>query len=67
MSATSKQSIYRFRQADPTLFMAKGKNAFSDGADAPRRRIDLNRNYRSRGTVLSRRQPRVCFRSCARM
>ncbi len=46
-----KQSIYRFRQADPTLFMQK-EETFSDAADAPQRRIDLNRNYRSRGAVL---------------
>ncbi|MFH1879369.1 MAG: 3'-5' exonuclease, partial [Bacillota bacterium] len=46
-----KQSIYRFRQADPTLFMDKEKT-FSDAEGAPRRRIDLNRNYRSRGEVI---------------
>ena len=46
-----KQSIYRFRQADPTLFMEK-EAAFSDDEAAPQRRIDLNRNYRSRGAVL---------------
>ena len=46
-----KQSIYRFRQADPTLFMHK-EVTFSEAADAPQRRIDLNRNYRSRGAVL---------------
>ena len=47
-----KQSIYRFRQADPTLFMEK-EAAFSDDAAAPRRRIDLNRNYRSRSAVIT--------------
>jgi len=46
-----KQSIYRFRQADPTLFMEK-ERTFSDAEAAPQRRIDLNRNYRSRGAVL---------------
>ena len=46
-----KQSIYRFRQADPTLFMEK-ERTFSDDEAAPQRRIDLNRNYRSRGAVL---------------
>ena len=46
-----KQSIYRFRQADPTLFMEK-ERSFSDAETAPRRRIDLNRNYRSRGAVI---------------
>ncbi|MBE0600794.1 MAG: UvrD-helicase domain-containing protein, partial [Firmicutes bacterium] len=43
-----KQSIYRFRQADPTLFMEK-ERTFSDAETAEHRRIDLNRNYRSRG------------------
>ncbi len=47
-----KQSIYRFRQADPTLFMHK-EETFSDSPAAPQRRIDLNRNYRSRGAVLA--------------
>ncbi len=46
-----KQSIYRFRQADPTLFMEKAK-AFSQGEQAPQRRISLNANFRSRETVL---------------
>ncbi len=47
-----KQSIYRFRQADPTLFMEKEKT-YRDDEAAPQRRIDLNRNYRSRGAVIS--------------
>ncbi len=47
-----KQSIYRFRQADPTLFMEK-ERTFADDEAAKRRRIDLNRNFRSRGTVLA--------------
>ena len=47
-----KQSIYRFRQADPTLFMGKAKS-FSPDRDAPARRITLNANFRSRETVLS--------------
>ncbi len=47
-----KQSIYRFRQADPTLFMEK-ERTFADAKDASQRRIDLNRNYRSRGAVLN--------------
>ena len=47
-----KQSIYRFRQADPTLFMEK-ERTFADAETAPQRRIDLNRNYRSRGAVLA--------------
>ncbi len=47
-----KQSIYRFRQADPTLFMDKEKRFASDEG-AAQRRIDLNQNFRSRGRVLS--------------
>ncbi len=46
-----KQSIYRFRQAEPTLFLSK-LNHFSDEEDAPQRRIMLNRNFRSREGVL---------------
>ncbi|GEL78361.1 helicase-exonuclease AddAB subunit AddA [Tenuibacillus multivorans] len=45
-----KQSIYRFRHAEPTLFMNKYKN-FKQ-ADAPSLRIDLARNFRSRKEVL---------------
>lgn len=47
-----KQSIYRFRQADPTLFMDKAQ-AFSPREDAPQRRITLNANFRSREKVLA--------------
>ena len=46
-----KQSIYRFRQADPSLFMHKAKTFLPD-ADAPHRRITLNANFRSREAVL---------------
>ena len=46
-----KQSIYRFRQAEPTLFLSK-LASFSDEEDATYRRIILNRNFRSRETVL---------------
>ncbi len=46
-----KQSIYRFRQADPTLFMQKARD-FSPEANADCRRITLNRNFRSREAVL---------------
>lgn len=45
-----KQSIYRFRHAEPTLFIQKYKR-FSD-ADHPGKRIDLARNFRSREHVL---------------
>lgn len=47
-----KQSIYRFRQADPTLFMDKQRR-FSFQKDAPQRKISLNHNFRSRETVLN--------------
>ncbi len=45
-----KQSIYRFRNADPTLFMEKYEEYTPDGGD--RTRIDLSMNYRSRRQVL---------------
>src|SRR5665647_2693453 len=40
-----KQSIYRFRLADPTLFLAKYE-AFAEQAGRPERRIDLSTNFR---------------------
>ena len=46
-----KQSIYRFRQAEPTLFLSK-LDSFSDDENADCRRIILNKNFRSRETVL---------------
>ncbi|MCD5325006.1 MULTISPECIES: helicase-exonuclease AddAB subunit AddA [Pontibacillus] len=45
-----KQSIYRFRHAEPTLFLQKYKE-FA-GEDHPSERIDLARNFRSRKEVL---------------
>ncbi|MDD3214500.1 MAG: UvrD-helicase domain-containing protein, partial [Eubacteriales bacterium] len=47
-----KQSIYRFRQADPTLFMQKARD-FLPEEGAENRRITLNANFRSRETVLA--------------
>ncbi len=47
-----KQSIYRFRQAEPSLFLGK-LSAFSDDEMADCRRIILNKNFRSREEVLS--------------
>ncbi|MBO4383854.1 MAG: UvrD-helicase domain-containing protein [Clostridia bacterium] len=44
-----KQSIYRFRQADPTIFIDKYRSY--DGS-LGRIRIDLNRNFRSSPVVL---------------
>ena len=46
-----KQSIYRFRLAEPGLFLGK-LNRFSDDENAEERKIILNRNFRSRETVL---------------
>ena len=46
-----KQSIYRFRQAEPSLFLQKAERF--DREDEPLcRRIDLQRNFRSRAGVL---------------
>lgn len=44
-----KQSIYRFRQAEPGLFLEK-YNRYQTGAEGMR--IDLDKNFRSRGQVL---------------
>lgn len=44
-----KQSIYRFRQAEPGLFLQK-YHQYEEGAGGVR--IDLHQNFRSRGTVL---------------
>lgn len=44
-----KQSIYRFRQADPTIFIDKYTSYDGSGG---RIRIDLNRNFRSSPVVL---------------
>ena len=46
-----KQSIYRFRLADPTLFLRKYQ-AYSLAADAPERKILLQQNFRSDENVL---------------
>ena len=47
-----KQSIYRFRQADPTIFQKKYRS-FSSDENAEDRRIDLNRNFRSDSAILA--------------
>lgn len=47
-----KQSIYRFRLAEPRLFMEK-QDAFSSEPDADCRKIILNKNFRSREGVLN--------------
>ena len=48
-----KQSIYKFRLARPELFMEKLKSyqSWKEG-DSPYQRIDLRKNFRSRGVVL---------------
>lgn len=46
-----KQSIYRFRLARPELFMEKYDTYSTEESDT--QRIDLHKNFRSRGEVLS--------------
>lgn len=45
-----KQSIYRFRQADPSLFMGRQEEYATDG-DATTETIELAENFRSTKTV----------------
>ena len=50
-----KQSIYRFRLADPTIFLTKYR-AFkpcAEAAEGEERRVVLSRNFRSRPEVLA--------------
>lgn len=47
-----KQSIYRFRLADPGIFLEK-YGTYRDADDAPCRRILLNRNFRSDARILT--------------
>lgn len=44
-----KQSIYKFRLADPSIFLSK-MEAFKDGGI--NRRIDLSKNFRSKTSIL---------------
>ena len=44
-----KQSIYRFRNANPNIFKEKYDNYSTSNID---KKIDLNKNFRSRGEVL---------------
>ncbi|QIB26361.1 helicase-exonuclease AddAB subunit AddA [Caloranaerobacter azorensis] len=46
-----KQSIYRFRLADPSLFIEK-YNTFSKNIEDVNVRIDLSKNFRSRQEIL---------------
>lgn len=47
-----KQSIYRFRLADPSLFIQKYET-YKDEAENLNRRIDLSQNFRSREEILA--------------
>lgn len=47
-----KQSIYRFRQARPELFMEKYRT-YSPEGNAQGKKIQLYKNFRSRGNILS--------------
>ncbi|MBX4269022.1 helicase-exonuclease AddAB subunit AddA [Clostridium estertheticum] len=47
-----KQSIYRFRQARPELFLGK-YNSYSKDEGAKTRKITLYKNFRSRETVIN--------------
>lgn len=47
-----KQSIYKFRQADPSLFIEKYQ-AFNQPDGSSGWRIDLSQNFRSRKEVLN--------------
>ncbi|MCL2851977.1 MAG: helicase-exonuclease AddAB subunit AddA [Defluviitaleaceae bacterium] len=46
-----KQSIYRFRSADPSIFQEK-YNTYGHSSDGTDIRIDLNENFRSRPEIL---------------
>ena len=46
-----KQSIYRFRLAEPNLFLGK-YNRFTNDGEESGLKIDLARNFRSRKEVL---------------
>lgn len=47
-----KQSIYRFRLADPSLFLNRYQN-YQDGEGVLNRRIDLTMNFRSQEVILA--------------
>ncbi len=49
-----KQSIYRFRLADPTIFLKKYRafRPYTEAAEGEERRIILSKNFRSRPQVL---------------
>ena len=47
-----KQSIYRFRQADPTIFLNKYSRFSDDLNNLENKKIMLGKNFRSRGATL---------------
>ncbi|MBQ3107109.1 MAG: UvrD-helicase domain-containing protein, partial [Firmicutes bacterium] len=50
-----KQSIYRFRLAEPGIFLARGERygkKEEEGGQESEKRLDLNRNFRSEGGIL---------------
>ncbi len=47
-----KQSIYRFRQAKPELFLNK-YNSYSEDKDSKKRKIKLFKNFRSRPEIIN--------------
>lgn len=52
MVGDAKQSIYRFRLAEPSLFQSK-QHKFSTVEGCKNRKIDLTKNFRSRDTVIN--------------
>lgn len=70
-----KQSIYRFRLADPTIFLEKYRTFAEEPAEGESRRILLSDNFRSHAEILSaandvfrltmtERTGRPCLRRC---
>lgn len=47
-----KQSIYKFRLAEPQIFIDKYEQFRNAEADSPNRKIDLNQNFRSKEPIL---------------
>jgi len=47
-----KQSIYKFRLAEPEIFIEKYE-AFRDGSNEFDVKLDLNRNFRSKGRIIA--------------
>ncbi len=47
-----KQSIYKFRLAEPEIFMEKYEK-YKNGCNSMDSKIDLNQNFRSKGTIIN--------------